>query len=183
MAPTAPLSADKLYRRVDPQSLGFDTTNELTELDDSFGQQRAVEAVEFGIGIRRDGYNMFALGPTGMGKSWLAAALGHQHEHVHLPADVRRRERLEPANGKPRDERAEHPLHEVAGQVAAHAAVVTVGGGATTTAAATGGSGALTGRVTIATTASTSKVSSTSPRASHLIDDGSQDRMNPIGYG
>jgi lon-related putative ATP-dependent protease len=68
MAPTRPLDPDKLYRKLDPASLPFKTTEELETLSDAFGQQRAVEAVKFGIGIRRDGYNMFALGPTGMGK-------------------------------------------------------------------------------------------------------------------
>jgi predicted ATP-dependent protease len=32
------------------------------------GQDRAVAAIQFGIGMRRDGYNVFALGPTGAGK-------------------------------------------------------------------------------------------------------------------
>lgn len=35
------------------------------------GQSRAVEAVLFGIGIRREGYNLFALGPSGTGKHTL----------------------------------------------------------------------------------------------------------------
>jgi lon-related putative ATP-dependent protease len=32
------------------------------------GQERAVGAVRFGIGIQRDGYNLYALGPSGTGK-------------------------------------------------------------------------------------------------------------------
>jgi len=32
------------------------------------GQPRAVAAVQFGIGIRREGYHLFAMGPTGVGK-------------------------------------------------------------------------------------------------------------------
>ena len=32
------------------------------------GQPRAVAAMRFGIGIDQDGYNIFALGPTGTGK-------------------------------------------------------------------------------------------------------------------
>jgi predicted ATP-dependent protease len=32
------------------------------------GQDRAMQAVRFGTGMRRDGYNLFALGPPGLGK-------------------------------------------------------------------------------------------------------------------
>jgi len=32
------------------------------------GQPRAIDAVQFGIGIRREGYHLFAMGPTGVGK-------------------------------------------------------------------------------------------------------------------
>jgi predicted ATP-dependent protease len=40
----------------------------LEDLKEIVGQDRAVEAVGFGIGIQRHGYNLFALGPTGLGK-------------------------------------------------------------------------------------------------------------------
>lgn len=64
----APLPPAALYRACDPAGLGFATTDELTPLDTMLGQQRAVGAVAFGLGIRRDGYNLFALGPPGTGK-------------------------------------------------------------------------------------------------------------------
>ncbi|RPH64249.1 MAG: ATP-dependent protease, partial [Myxococcaceae bacterium] len=35
------------------------------------GQDRAVQALSFGIGIRRPGYNLFAIGPAGVGKETL----------------------------------------------------------------------------------------------------------------
>jgi lon-related putative ATP-dependent protease len=63
-----PLTCDALYRKVDPTIFDFKTTDELAPLDDTFGQARAVEAVTFGIDIRHDGYNMYALGSAGMGK-------------------------------------------------------------------------------------------------------------------
>ncbi|HXQ96397.1 MAG TPA: ATP-binding protein [Candidatus Acidoferrales bacterium] len=63
-----PLPASALYRATDAASLGFATTDELADLDSIVGQQRAVEAVEFAIGIRHEGYNLFALGPAGTGK-------------------------------------------------------------------------------------------------------------------
>ena len=67
MTPT-PLSPDELARRCDPSSLGFETTEELEEIAEVLGQARAVEAIRFGMGIRHDGYNLFALGPPGIGK-------------------------------------------------------------------------------------------------------------------
>ncbi|MBX6763744.1 MAG: AAA family ATPase [Rubrobacteraceae bacterium] len=62
------LEPSRLYRRCDPESLPFRTTEELEDLDGGMGQPRAVEAVRFGIGIDRPGYNIYALGPPGAGK-------------------------------------------------------------------------------------------------------------------
>ena len=67
----APLPLASLYQRCDPQQFAFATTEELFDLTEIVGQERAIEAVQFGIGIRRDGYNLFALGPAGMGKHTL----------------------------------------------------------------------------------------------------------------
>ena len=50
------------------------------------GQQRAVESLRFGIGMERDGYNVFVLGPPG----------GHRHELVEEIARARARERKAP---------------------------------------------------------------------------------------
>ena len=66
--PLAPLKPEQLCRHCDPGGCGFETTSEVEELDEILGQDRAVEALEFGIGMTRDGYNLFALGPTGTDK-------------------------------------------------------------------------------------------------------------------
>jgi lon-related putative ATP-dependent protease len=68
MAPVQPLRADQLCRTCDGSQFDFETTAELEDLDEIIGQERAVGAVQFGIGIRREGYNLFALGPSGTGK-------------------------------------------------------------------------------------------------------------------
>ena len=68
MSPIKSLGAEELYQRCDPEEFDFETTQELPELDEIIGQARAVEAVNFGISIRRKGYNIFALGPAGTGK-------------------------------------------------------------------------------------------------------------------
>lgn len=62
------LTADQLYRGVDLEQFDFETTADLEAFEGVLGQPRAVEAVNFGIGIDEEGYNVFALGPTGTGK-------------------------------------------------------------------------------------------------------------------
>lgn len=62
------LPPDKLYRVFDPSLLPFETTAELADGLEIIGQQRAVDAIRFGIGINRHGYNLFALGPNGVGR-------------------------------------------------------------------------------------------------------------------
>ncbi len=64
----SPLTLDQLFRTTDPQSLTFETTAELPDLGEFIGQARAMGAIEFGAGMRHDGYNLYALGPPGTGK-------------------------------------------------------------------------------------------------------------------
>ncbi len=66
-----PLSPEALFSPCDPGQFKFKTTADLPPLEELIGQDRAVEAVRFGIGIRRDGYNLFAAGPAGTGKHTL----------------------------------------------------------------------------------------------------------------
>ncbi len=52
------------------------------------GQERAVQALRFGIGMRRHGYNLFAIGPPGVGKQTLLRQfLGDQAARQTVPAD------------------------------------------------------------------------------------------------
>lgn len=50
---------------VDPKSLGFETTAELDVAEGLVGQTRALEALEFGAGIKSAGYNMLVKGSDG----------------------------------------------------------------------------------------------------------------------
>lgn len=63
-----PLEPSQLHHACNPQQFGFRTTAELEDLSELIGQMRAMEAVHFGTGIRHQGYNIFVLGPSGMGK-------------------------------------------------------------------------------------------------------------------
>ncbi len=71
MSRTTPLSPEQLYTPCDAGSLSFETTEALDPLNHFVGQDRAVAAVKFSIGMRRDGYNLFAFGPEGTGKASL----------------------------------------------------------------------------------------------------------------
>lgn len=66
--PIKTLEPEALYRRCDVGQFDFETTSDLEDLTELIGQPRAVEAVNFGVGIERYGYNLFALGPAGTGK-------------------------------------------------------------------------------------------------------------------
>jgi lon-related putative ATP-dependent protease len=68
MTEPRPLSPAALCRRCDPCDFAFETTGDLPDVPGIIGQERAEEAVRFAIAIRRYGYNLYALGPSGMGK-------------------------------------------------------------------------------------------------------------------
>ncbi len=82
------LPPDKLYTRCDPAGLGFETTAEVEEFKETLGQERAVEALRFGVGIRREGYNLFAFGPPHTGKySTIRALLDARAAERPTPSD------------------------------------------------------------------------------------------------
>lgn len=68
MPPIPPLPADTLLRHCDPARLGFETTDELPDVDAAFGQERALNAMRFGLQVKGDGFNIFALGAPGTGR-------------------------------------------------------------------------------------------------------------------
>lgn len=68
MPTPSPLSPEKLYRQCDPSSFSFASTQDLDGKIKISGQERAREAIRFGVGMKHNGFNIFALGPTGTGK-------------------------------------------------------------------------------------------------------------------
>jgi len=62
------LASDQLFRPCDPHQFEFETTAELDDIDIVIGQQRALDSVHFGLSMDASGYNVFALGPPGIGK-------------------------------------------------------------------------------------------------------------------
>lgn len=63
------LKHTQVYRICDLRSLKFKTTEDLTPCKDYIGQKRAVEAINFGLGMEFKGYNLYLSGPPGVGKT------------------------------------------------------------------------------------------------------------------
>jgi hypothetical protein len=63
------VSADKLEWHCDPAQFDFDCTKNLAPLREFVGQDRAIRAIEFGLSMDRDGYNIYVAGLTGTGKT------------------------------------------------------------------------------------------------------------------
>lgn len=62
------LRGDELRRTLDPSSLPFATTAELKPLVGTIGQPRALDAIEFGLGMTTHGFNIFLAGAPGSGR-------------------------------------------------------------------------------------------------------------------
>ncbi|MFO0720732.1 MAG: ATP-binding protein [Nitrospira sp.] len=65
------LPASLLAPTVDPARLGFADTSQVQPLEETIGQERAVEALEFGLQMKSPGFNIFVSGPVGTGKGTL----------------------------------------------------------------------------------------------------------------
>ncbi|MEM1400883.1 MAG: Lon-like protease helical domain-containing protein, partial [Pseudomonadota bacterium] len=63
-----PLTREALRRRTAPETLGFETTQSLEPVDGLVGQDRALNALKFGVGMEAYGYNIYALGTQGSGR-------------------------------------------------------------------------------------------------------------------
>lgn len=63
------LPVEKLRWTCDPDQFEFDTTADLPELADAVGQDRALRSIEFGLGVRETGFNLYISGQTGTGRT------------------------------------------------------------------------------------------------------------------
>lgn len=80
------LSYKLLRKKLQTSELGFDSINELKPLKEFLGQKRAREALDFGVGIKNKGYNMYAMGPAGIGKYSLIRTLLNEYAKSMPPA-------------------------------------------------------------------------------------------------
>lgn len=63
-----PLDPERLHHACDTAALGFETTAELAPIPVTFGQERALGAIAFATGIAHEGYNLYVMGSTGLGR-------------------------------------------------------------------------------------------------------------------
>lgn len=65
----AELSIEKLHKKCDPQTLGCASSAEVGTLQAIIGQERAVRALRFGLGIKDKGFNVYVTGLPGTGRT------------------------------------------------------------------------------------------------------------------
>ncbi len=86
--PIAGLPAQDTDSVVDWDVLDFRTTADLEPLDEIVGQSRAISALEVGLGIQQDGYNIYAAGLTGTSKmETIRRSLQKRLEGSPIPSD------------------------------------------------------------------------------------------------
>ena len=81
--PGRPLPAALLYQPYDVMDLPFELVGELEDPSGPIGQDRAVE---FAVRMRRKGYNIYALGPSGTGKHTVIEQLLRQRAGSYADA-------------------------------------------------------------------------------------------------
>jgi lon-related putative ATP-dependent protease len=64
-----PLGSDELYSCCEPGLFAFETTDDLPELKETIGQERALSAIDFGLTLDSKGYNIYILGQNGTGRA------------------------------------------------------------------------------------------------------------------
>ncbi len=62
------LRPEQLRAVCDPTTFAFNSTQQLEPVPGVAGQERALNALRFGVGVRRQGFNLYVMGPPGTGK-------------------------------------------------------------------------------------------------------------------
>jgi lon-related putative ATP-dependent protease len=82
------LPAEKLRKVCDASFMRCETTRELVPLQGIIGQERAVRALKFGIGIRERGFNIYVAGFPGTGRTTAVKNFVEEIAHVEsVPPD------------------------------------------------------------------------------------------------
>ena len=82
------LESSQLSHACDTSLFSFKPTKDLEPLEQLIGQENALKSVDFGTNIRQDGYNLFAMGPSGSGKhSTIMAFLKEKAKSEAKPSD------------------------------------------------------------------------------------------------
>ncbi len=88
MANKYEVPADKLTWLCDLSLLPFNCTADMTPLVDFIGQERAIRAIQFGLGVDKPGFNIFVTGLTGTGKTSIIKAFLKKITTERIPADA-----------------------------------------------------------------------------------------------
>jgi hypothetical protein len=62
------LLPQQVRKTIDPKSVGVENTGCLKPTQNIIGQKRAISALEFGLNIEENGFNVYVAGPQGIGK-------------------------------------------------------------------------------------------------------------------
>ena len=82
------LVPEELYRPADLQRFDFESTADLTPLSTTIGQERALEAIKFGVEMSQGSFNLYVMGSTGLGRHTLVhEALKERAENAARPVD------------------------------------------------------------------------------------------------
>ena len=82
------LNPEDIYKRCDPEIFKFGTTQDIVEFGGTIGQEKALRALDFGLGINSDGFNIFALGESGTGKmTTITTLLNEKAAREETPED------------------------------------------------------------------------------------------------
>ncbi len=68
------VAVEQLRWRCDPGCFSFECTDELAPLQQFIGQDRAISAIEFGLGVTQPGYNIYVAGMPGTGRGSIIKA-------------------------------------------------------------------------------------------------------------
>ncbi|MDP2244395.1 Lon protease family protein [Pseudomonas sp.] len=82
------LAPEALTRPFSPEQFSFTSTDDLEPFRGVLGQERAVEALQFGVAMPRPGYNVFVMGEPGTGRfSFVKRYLKAEAKRLATPSD------------------------------------------------------------------------------------------------
>ncbi len=82
------LNYKQLKMTCDPKIFNFETTDELESISTGIGQERGLKALEFGLSVDINGYNVYVEGPYGVGKtSYVKTLLSSISKKKKVPND------------------------------------------------------------------------------------------------
>jgi lon-related putative ATP-dependent protease len=72
---TTKLEPESLFKRCEPGTFPFKTTEEITDPSETISQEKALRSLDFGLNMDSTGFNIFALGESGTGKMTTVMAM------------------------------------------------------------------------------------------------------------